>query len=181
MDISVGSVFIFISFFPPHKTGGVCKCASAIWTLSGVFFFFEEEWQVSQEHGHGPLTAPFVWLRILRLDDQPAEAGKSRTGSVFVETGVQGCITLEGTERVTRVHPVSALVFTPTLRSTHTLPTHQLTYALLFIQAVRYHFGDGSTNYNRRIATTLTKSLKKIFPNWNKRLEKHVFSHLLCI
>lgn len=41
--------FVFLHFLFPHKTGGVCKCASAIWTLSGVrviiiFFFFEEEW-----------------------------------------------------------------------------------------------------------------------------------------
>lgn len=27
---------IFCYFLFPHKTGGVCKCASAIWTLSGV-------------------------------------------------------------------------------------------------------------------------------------------------
>lgn len=41
--------------------GGVCKCASAIWTLSGVGFFFgffKEEWQVSQEHEQDPLTGP---------------------------------------------------------------------------------------------------------------------------
>lgn len=56
-----GCSFVFFSFLFPHKTGGVCKCASAIWTLSGVgAFFFEEEWQVSQEHGQDPLTGPFV-------------------------------------------------------------------------------------------------------------------------
>lgn len=37
--ISVGA-FSFFSFLIPHKTFGVCKCASAIWTLSGVGFFF---------------------------------------------------------------------------------------------------------------------------------------------
>lgn len=59
--------FLFKFFFLfPRKTGGVCKCASAIWTLSGVgyfffiiiFYFFEEEWQASQEHGQDPLTGP---------------------------------------------------------------------------------------------------------------------------
>lgn len=35
-----GCSFVFFSFLFPHKTGGVCKCASAIWTLSGVGAFF---------------------------------------------------------------------------------------------------------------------------------------------
>lgn len=33
----MGAVFVFVFVFLfPHKKGGVCKCASAIWTLSGV-------------------------------------------------------------------------------------------------------------------------------------------------
>lgn len=33
--------------------GGVCKCASAIWTMSGVGL---RELQTSQEHGQDPQT-----------------------------------------------------------------------------------------------------------------------------
>lgn len=63
------------------------------------------------------------------------------------KSGVQGCITFENR---------GADMFSPPPSQALTPCPHQLTYALLFIQAVRYHFGDGSTINNRRIATTWT-------------------------
>lgn len=61
--------------------------------------WFEEELQASQQHGQDPLTGPLcVWSWILRLD-RPCSGGVKIKEGLFVENGVQGCITLEGTER----------------------------------------------------------------------------------
>lgn len=86
--------FIFLFLFP-HETGGVCKCASAIWTLSCVGFFFlgrvagiTRTWTRSSDWtsvcGHGEL-----------MIHHGGKGGKSRMGFVC---GVQGCKTLEGRE-----------------------------------------------------------------------------------
>lgn len=84
---------------------------------------------------------------------------KSRMGSVLLNR-VQGCRTLEGTEKAIWVHLVSALVFTSTLLRTHTLPspTHLCTFVH---SSCEVQFWGWEHNYNRRIATTLTKSLKR--------------------
>lgn len=123
--------------------------------------WFEEELQASQQHGQDPRTGPLcVWSGILRLD-QPWSGGvKIKDRLHFVENGVQGCITLEGTERAIWVHLVSALDFTSTLMSTHTLPspTHLCTFVH---SSCEVPFWGWEHNYNRRIATTLTKSLKR--------------------
>lgn len=63
--------------------------------------WFEEELQASQRHGRDPLTGPLCLCGrgFLKLD-QPWSGGvKIKDGLCFVENGVQGCITLEGTER----------------------------------------------------------------------------------
>lgn len=162
MDLCGCSFYFHFSF--PHKTGGVCKCASAIWTLSGVLFFYS--WGRVAGVTRPRTRAPNRTFSCVVVDPETwstngAEAGKSRMGSVVVfvvvvENGVQSCINPWGNW--------GRHEFPSTLASAHTLPTHRLTYALLFIQAVRYHSGDGSTNYNGRIATTLTKSPMTIPP-----------------
>lgn len=170
--ITVGAVFIFI-FFPTQNRWGlqVRFCHMDIeWCYFFFVFVFEDEWQVPWEHGPDPLTGPFcACLWILRLDDQPQEQRLENRGWVlFLKNGVRG-----GGLHNPRGnwkwgggvgHRLSAPFFTSTLTSTRALPTHRLTYALLFIQAVRYHFGDGSTNRHGRIATTFDKVTEKIFP-----------------
>lgn len=148
--------------------GGVCKCASAIWSFRGVFFLFfcfssspfEEEWQASQQHGQD--LDLFLWSWILRLDDQPLSRGmeKIKAWLCYVENRVQGYITLEGTPRAIWVHLLRALVFSSSLISTHTLPspTHLCTFVH---SSCEVPFWGWEHNYNRRIATTLTKSLKR--------------------
>jgi len=88
-------------------------------------------------------------------------------------------------EKVIRVHLVSALVSTSTLRSTHLpSPTHLCTFVH---SSCEVQFWGWEHNYNRRIATTLTKSLKKnIFPNWNKTREERllpppVYNHIFVL
>lgn len=122
--------------------------------------WFEEELQVSQQHGQDPLTGPLCGHGSWDLINHGAEAWKSRIGSVLWRTECRGCITLEGTERAIWVHLVSALDFTSTLVSTHTLPspTHLCTFVH---SSCEVPFWGWEHNYNRRIATTLTKSLKR--------------------
>lgn len=93
----------------------------------------------------------------------------------FFLSGAQGYINPGEKQEVDVFSPPPSQALTPC--------PHQLTYALLFIQAVRYHFGDGSTIDNRRTATTWTQSAikRKIPKNWTERLEKRAFSFLLYI
>lgn len=76
---------LFFIFLFPHKTGGVCKCASAIWTLSGVGF--EEDLQASQQHGQDPLTRP---LCVIVDPETWIGGGKIKDGLCFVENGSAG-------------------------------------------------------------------------------------------
>lgn len=88
-------IFLFLFFFCflflfPHKTGGVCKCASAIWTLSGVWVFFVEEWQASQHHMDKILLLDLCFV-VVGPDDQLWSGGggekkKPRMGSVLWRT-----------------------------------------------------------------------------------------------
>ena len=134
--------FNFFFFLFPHKTGGVCKCASAIWTLSGVGF--EEKLQASQ-HGQDPLTGPLyvvvdpeTWSTMERRRENQGWAlfcGGQSAGLQNPRGNWEG--QYEYTWLVHLSSPPPSWALTPC--------PHQLTYALLFIQAVRYHFGDGST------------------------------------
>lgn len=160
--------------------GEVCKCASAIWTLSGVGFWGRLAWHhnnkdkiLSLDLLHGPGSG------VVTIN-HGAEAKNQRLARLCGEWSAGLSLTLEGTERTmstpaecTCLHPQPSQALTPC--------PHQLTYALLFIQAVRYHFWGWEHNYNRRIATTLTRVAEKIFPNFKERLKKHAFFHLLCI
>lgn len=151
-------IFVLIFFLFPHKTGGVCKCASAIWTLSGVGF--EEKLQASQ-HGQDPLTGPLyvvvdpeTWSTMERRRENQGRA-------LFCGGRSAGLQNPRGNwEGAMRVHLASALVFTSTLMSTHTLPspTHLCTFVH---SSCEVPFWGWEHNYNRRIATTSTKSLKR--------------------
>lgn len=186
--ISVGAVFFLFyfcfSFFClvlfPHKTGGVCKCASAIWTLSGV--------GLTKSCRHHNNTDKILQDQDFcvcgrgswNLINHGVEAWKIKDGLCFVENGVQGRITLEGTERAIWVHLVSALVFTLTLTK-HSHPA--LTNSPMHFCSFKLWgtiLGMGA-QLQQEDCYDFDKVTEKIFPNWNKRLEKHVFSHLLYI
>lgn len=102
-----------------------------------------------------------VWSWILKLD-QPWSGGvKIKDELCFVENGVQGCITLEGTERAIYEYTWLVHLSSPQpSKSTHTLPspTHLCTFVH---SSCEVPFWGWEHNYNRRIATTLTKSLKR--------------------
>lgn len=112
------------------------------------------------------------------LINRGAEAWKSRMGC-FVENGVQGCRTLEGTERAIWVHLVRALVFTSTLKHSHPALTNSPMHFCSF-KLWGTILGMGA-QLQQEDCYDFDKVTEKIFPNWNKRLEKHVFSHLLYI
>lgn len=157
MDIC-GCSFILLFYlfccFCSHVMGGVCKCASAIRTLSGVcvviffslffiFCSFEDEWQASQQQGQGPLTGSLC-LGSWDLISSGAEAEKSRTGLFCGELSA-GLQNPGGNWEDNIGAPAwcACLHLSPRKHSHPALT--RLTYALLFIQAVRYNFGDGST------------------------------------
>lgn len=173
--IFVFIIFLFLSFLfrcSHVKTGGVCKCASAIRT------WVELVWG-----GGTPRSSDWtVESWILTLDRARSDGGarrikNKRTGS-WRRTGVQGRQNPGGTGGGRG--PWRAL--DPALTDS---PMH-------FVHSsCEVHSGDGSTTYNRRrIATTfcldeevtekeiLKKKKREIFPNWKeKRLEERgVFS-----
>lgn len=138
-------------------------------------FFFEEEWQASQQHGQDPLNWTFVcgggsWHSTI---NHGAEAGKIKDLLRFVENGVQGGITLEGTERVIWVHLVRALVFTLTLVSTHTLPS--TTHLCTFVHSsCEVPFSGMGAQLQQEDCYDFDKVTEKIFPNWKKKKTREV-------
>lgn len=72
--------FFFLAFLFPHKTGGVCKCASAIWTLSGVGVFWGRVAGIITTWTRSSKWTFYLWSRVLRLDHQPWSGGGKNQG-----------------------------------------------------------------------------------------------------
>lgn len=105
-----------------------------------------------------------------------AEAGKIKDGLCFVENGVQGRRTLEGTERAIWVH--TCLHLNPHKHSHPALTNSPMHFCSFKLWGTILGMG---AQLQQEDCYDFDKVTEKIFPNWNKRLEKHVFSHLLCI
>lgn len=151
MDICGCSfILLFYLFLFPHETGGVCKCASAIRTLSGVvvFLFILVRCFWGRVAGITTTwTGSSNWICVVGPETWSAveRRQKNQGWGCFVENRVQGCKPWRGNLRGRYEHTRSVLSSSPRPSKALAPCPHRLTYALLFIQAVRYNFGDGST------------------------------------
>lgn len=163
----MGAVFLYMFYcFCSHiETGGVCKCASAIRTMNGVGGFFLRT------------SSRLLWTCFSNFGPfETRPAGKLRTDFILLRNGARGPIKLGRT---------GSLVCSSSPRPSYALTPcpHQLTYALLFIQAVRYNFWGMGAQLQQEGCYDLDKvTEKKIYIYIPKlRLGKPVFSHLLYI
>lgn len=153
--ISVGAVlfFCFIFFLFPHETGGVCKCASAIRTLSGVvvflflFILFRCFW--GRVAGITTTwTGSSNWIFVVGPETWSAVERRQKNqgwGCVLWRTECRAAEPWRGNLRGRCERTRSVPSSSPRPSKALAPCPHRLTYALLFIQAVRYNFGDGST------------------------------------
>lgn len=155
MDIC-GCSFIllfYLFFLFPHETGGVCKCASAIRTLSGVvvflflFILFRCFW--GRVAGITTTwTGSSNWIFVVGPETWSAVERRQKNqgwGCVLWRTECRAAEPWRGNLRGRCERTRSVPSSSPRPSKALAPCPHRLTYALLFIQAVRYNFGDGST------------------------------------
>lgn len=167
-------LFYFFIFVPTWDGWGL-QVRLCHMDIELCWFFFEEERQVSQEHGHDPPTGPLCVVMENWWSTTEEREG-NQGWALFVE-----CRAAKPwrEEKVIRVHLVSALVSTSTLGSPHLpSPTHLCTFVH---SSCEVQFWGCEHNYNRRIATTLTKSLKKIYSQTEIRDSRRTSSPTSCI
>lgn len=163
--------FIFLFLFP-HETGGVCKCASAIWTLSCVGFFLRKSGRYHKNMDTILRLDLCVWS--WRIDDPPRRKGREiKDGLCLWSAGLQN----PGGKR-------RWYVYTWLVRLSPPQPSEALTNSPMHFCSFKLWgtiLGMRAQLQQEDCYDFDKVTEKNIFPNWNKRLEKNVFSHLLYI
>lgn len=122
-----------------------------------------------------------VWSWILRLGDQPWSRGvKIKDGLCFVENRVQGLHNPRGNWEGGMSTPgsCSCLHLNPHTHSHPALTNSPMHFCSFKLWGTILGMG---AQLQQEDCYDFDKVTEKIFPNWNKRLEKLVFSHLLYI
>lgn len=184
-------VQFFFPFFVPTWDGwGLQVRFCHIWTLSGVFFSFssffsfpEEEWQVSQEHGQDPPTGPLCvvvdpetwWSTTEQRREKKNQGwalfrGERSAGPYNPRGNWEGDMSTPG--------PCTCLHLNPHEHSYPALTNSPMHFCSFKLWGTILGMG---AQLQQEDCYDFDKVTEKIFPNWNKRLEKHVFSHLLYI